>query len=114
MSEPGHQVRDFSGENQVVPPHLSGHDAVQMNAITYTAARENLASTMDRVCEDHDPVIITRNRSQAVVMLSLDDYEALQETAYLLRSPANARRIFDSIKAAEQGKLVEREIDLDA
>ena len=85
-----------------------------MNAITYTAARENFASTMDRVCQDHDPVIITRNRSQAVVMLSLDDYEALQETAYLLRSPANARRIFDSIKAAEQGKLVEREIDLDA
>jgi antitoxin YefM len=96
------------------PPLISGHDAVQMNAITYTAARENLASTMDRVCEDHDPVIITRNRSQAVVMLSLDDYEALQETAYLLRSPANARRIFDSIKAAEQGKLVEKEIDLDA
>ncbi|MFM8458166.1 MAG: type II toxin-antitoxin system Phd/YefM family antitoxin [Chthoniobacterales bacterium] len=64
-----------------------------MNAITYTAARENLASTMDRVCLDHDPVIITRNRDQAVVMLSLDDYESLQETAYLLRSPANARRL---------------------
>ena len=114
MSESSHQVRDFAGENQVVPPQLSGHDAVQMKVITYTAARENFASTMDRVCQDHDPVIITRNRSQAVVMLSLDDYEALQETAYLLRSPANARRIFDSIKAAEQGKLVEREIDLDA
>ncbi|HRQ87526.1 MAG TPA: type II toxin-antitoxin system prevent-host-death family antitoxin, partial [Bacteroidia bacterium] len=43
-----------------------------MTAITYTAARENLASTMDRVCQDRDPVIITRNRDQAVVMLSLD------------------------------------------
>ena len=85
-----------------------------MTAITYTAARENLASTMDRVCQDHDPVIITRNRSQAVVMLSLEDYESLQETAYLLRSPANARRIFDSINAAEEGKLVEKKIDLDA
>jgi len=85
-----------------------------MTAITYTAARENLASTMDRVCQDHDPVIITRNRSQAVVMLSLDDYESLQETAYLLRSPSNARRIFDAIKAGEEGKLLEKNIDLEA
>jgi antitoxin YefM len=68
-----------------------------MNAITYTAARENLASTMDRVCEDHDPVIITRNRDQAVVMMSLEDYESLQETAYLLRAPANARRLLESV-----------------
>ena len=68
-----------------------------MKAITYTAARENLASTMDCVCADHDPVIITRNRDQAVVMMSLEDYESLQETAYLLRSPANARRLLESI-----------------
>jgi len=83
-------------------------DTVQMTAITYTAARENLASTMDRVCNDRDPVIITRNRDQAVVMLSLDDYESLQETAYLLRSPANARRLFDAIEAAENGHLIEK------
>ena len=68
-----------------------------MRAITYTAARESLASTMDHVCVDHDPVIITRNRDQAVVMMSLEDYESLQETAYLRRSPANARRLLDSI-----------------
>lgn len=68
-----------------------------MKAITYTAVRENLASTMDSVCVDHDPVIITRNRDQAVVMISLEDYESLQETAYLLRSPANARRLLESI-----------------
>ncbi len=68
-----------------------------MNAITYTAARENLASTMDKVCADHDPVIITRNRDQAVVMMSLEDYESLQETAYLLRAPANARRLLESV-----------------
>jgi antitoxin YefM len=68
-----------------------------MKAITYTAARENLASTMDSVCVDHNPVIITRNRDQAVVMISLEDYESLQETAYLLRSPANARRLLESI-----------------
>ena len=85
-----------------------------MTAITYTAARENLASTMDRVCLDRDPVIITRKRDQAVVMLSLDDYESLQETAYLLRSPSNAKRLFDSIEAAEKGKLVRKKIDLNA
>lgn len=79
-----------------------------MTVITYTAARENLASTMDRVCDDRDPVIITRNRDQAVVMLSLADYESLQETAYLLRSPANAQRLFDSIEAAENGNLIEK------
>ena len=68
-----------------------------MRAITYTAARESLASTMDHVCTDHDPVVITRNRDQAVVMMSLEDYESLQETANLLRSPANARRLLEAI-----------------
>lgn len=85
-----------------------------MTTITYTAARENLASTMDRVCQDRDPVIITRNRDQAVVMLSLDDYESLQETAYLLRSPANAKRLLESIEAAEKGQLLTKNINLDA
>ena len=75
-----------------------------MKAISYTAARENLASTMNQVCEDHDPVIITRNREQAVVMLSLADYESLQETAYLLKSPANARRLLESIEQLAKGK----------
>lgn len=85
-----------------------------MNAISYTAARENLAATMDKVCEDHAPIIITRNRDQAVVMMSLADYEALEETAYLLKSPANARRIMDAIAQLDAGKGIEREIDLDA
>ncbi len=75
-----------------------------MKTISYTAARENLATTMDQVCDDHDPVIITRNREQAVVMLSLADYESLQETAYLLRSPANARRLLESIEELAMGK----------
>ena len=79
-----------------------------MTAITYTAARENLASTMDRVCTDHNPVIITRNRDQAVIMISLDDYEALQETAYLLRSPANAKRLISAIQSLDSGKGMKR------
>ena len=64
-----------------------------MDAITYSAARANLAKTMDRVCEDHEPIIITRNGEQSVVMVSLDDFKDLDETAYLLRSPANAKRL---------------------
>jgi len=83
-----------------------------MNAITYTAARENLASTMDQVCLDRDPVIITRKRDQSVVMISLEDYEALEETAYLLRSPANANRLLNSINEAEKGRTIEKEISL--
>ncbi len=75
-----------------------------MKAITYTAARENLAATMDRVCEDSEAVIITRNRDQAVVMLSLAEYQALEETAYLTRSPANARRLLDAVQSMEKGK----------
>src|SRR5882762_6099053 len=85
-----------------------------MKSITYTAARENLASTINRVCEDDSPVMITRNRDQAVVMLSLAEYESLQETAYLLRSPANAKRLLDSLDAAKRGKLVRKKPKLDA
>ncbi len=85
-----------------------------MNAISYTAARENLASTMDRVCSDHTPIIITRNRDQSVVMLSLEDYDSLEETAYLMRSPANARRLLAAIQSLESGKGIVRAVDLDA
>ncbi len=81
-----------------------------MTAISYTAARENLASTMDKVCNDHDPVIITRNRDQAVVMMSLEDYSSWEETAYLMRSPANARRLAESIEQIEKGKVVRRKL----
>ena len=75
-----------------------------MDAITYSAARANLASTMDRVCDDHEPLIITRNSQQAVVMLSLEDYKALEETAYLLRSPTNARRLLSAMSKLEAGE----------
>lgn len=79
-----------------------------MDAITYSAARANLAKTMDRVCDDHEPVIITRNGEQSVVMLSLEDYKALEESAYLLRSPANAKRLLTSIEQLAAGQGVDR------
>ena len=85
-----------------------------MTAISYTAARENLAATMDKVCDDHAPIVITRNREQAVVMMSLADYEALEETAYLLKSPRNAKRIMSAIAQLDAGKGVARAVDLSA
>ena len=81
-----------------------------MNTITYTSARSNLAQTMDKVCDDHAPVIITRKAAKPVVMMSLDDYEALEETANLLRSPKNARRLLESIVQLEADKGTEREL----
>jgi len=81
-----------------------------MNTITYSSARNNLAQTMEKVCDDHNPVIITRKAARPVIMMSLDDYEALEETAYLLRSPKNARRLLESIAQLEAGKGTEREL----
>ena len=81
-----------------------------MDTITYTSARGTLAKTMEKVCDDHAPVIITRKTAQPVVMMSLEDYNALEETAYLLRSPKNARRLLESIAELEAGKGIVREL----
>jgi antitoxin YefM len=81
-----------------------------MNALTYSYARENLALTIKNVVSNHDPVIITKKGTDAVVMMSLEDYESMAETTYLLRSPRNARRLLESIKQLEEGSGVEREL----
>jgi antitoxin YefM len=81
-----------------------------VDAISYTAARSNLAKTMEQVCEDHAPVIITRKKAPSVVMMSLEDFEALQETAYLLRVPENARRLLESVAEFERGGGQERNL----
>jgi antitoxin YefM len=96
----------------VIDTIVYGQYPVHVKSITYTAARENLASTINRVCEDDAPVVITRNRDQAVVMLSLAEYESLQETAYLLRSPANAKRLLKSIESLERGKGMRKKLKL--
>ena len=80
-----------------------------MDALTYTAARQNLAKTMDKVCNDHAPVIVTRKSSNSVVIMSLEDFEALEETAYLLRSPKNARRLIESVAQLEKGLGTEKD-----
>lgn len=81
-----------------------------MDAIPYTRLRSDLARQMDRVCDDHAPIIVTRKSSRSVVMMSLDDYEALEETAYLLRSPENARRLLESIAEFAGGGGTERHL----
>lgn len=63
---------------------------------------------MDRVREDHASVMIARPDASAVVMMSLEDFEAYEETAYLLRSPANAARLEESLRELEEGRTVER------
>ncbi len=81
-----------------------------MKAITYTHARNNLAKTMDDVIDEHAPIIITRKNDRAVVLISLDDYQAMEETAYLLRSPKNAQKLLQSIVELERGQGLEREL----
>lgn len=81
-----------------------------MNAVTYTYVRNNLAKTLEKVCDDHDPVIVTRQNQNSVVIMSLEDYEALAETAYLLRSPKNAQRLIRAIADLESGKGKQREL----
>jgi len=65
---------------------------------------------MASVCNDHAPVIITRKSEAPVVMISLEDYNAMQETTYLLRSPANARELLESIAELESGNGIEKEL----
>ena len=79
-----------------------------MDSISYTLAKSNLAKTMAQVCQNHAPVAITRRGQSTVVMISMDDYQALEETAYLLRSPKNTRRLIKAIAQLEDGEEVKK------
>ena len=81
-----------------------------MDAITYTQARKNFSAIMNRVCDDHAPIIITRQSERPVVMMSLEDYNAIEETMYLLRSPKNAQRLYKALEELKQGKYQKREL----
>lgn len=85
-----------------------------MPSTTYSRARRNLKSVFDRVCRDHEPVVITRRSGGSVVILSEEDYASLEETAYLLRSPANARRLLEAVardKAGASAKALEEALE---
>lgn len=88
-----------------------------MQVLTFTQARAGLKQTMDDVCRDHEPAVITRQRGEPVVMISLEDYNGMQETLYLLSSSANAMRLRESLDEVRAGKVqvkeltVEREVE---
>ena len=81
-----------------------------MKAITYSYARQNLADTMESVCKDKTSVTITRKNGKSVVMMSQEEYDSLEETAYLLRSPKNMKRLLESINRLESGEGMEKEL----
>ncbi|GKW32637.1 YoeB-YefM toxin-antitoxin system antitoxin YefM [Pectobacterium versatile] len=81
-----------------------------MRTISYSEARRNLSATMMKTVEDRAPILITRQNGEACVLMSLEEYNSLEETAYLLRSPANAKRLMNSIESLKAGNGEERDI----
>jgi len=81
-----------------------------MAHVSYSELRANLAGYMDQVCEERTTLLVTRQNARSVVMVAEAEYDALMETAHLLQSPANAVRLLESIKQANEGEL--REYDL--
>ncbi len=81
-----------------------------MDAFTYTQIRNNFAETMNKVCDDHAPIIITRQNKAPVVMISLEDYNAIEETMHILGNPNNAKRIMDSLKQYKEGEAKVRNL----
>ncbi len=81
-----------------------------MDTISYSAFRSQLASTLDKVSDDHKPVIITRQNGKPAVVISLEDFQSYEETAYLMASPKNAERLNLAIAEVEAGKSVQHEL----
>jgi antitoxin YefM len=81
-----------------------------MDVVTYTDARKNLKAIMDRVVADCDHTVVTRQSGEAVVMLSLAEWNSIQETAHLLSSPKNAARLASAIEQLDAGKGKERQL----
>lgn len=81
-----------------------------MHVLTFSKARADLKQTMDDVCRDHEPAVITRQRGKPVVMIALDDYNGMQETIYLLGSPVNAKRLRSSIDQLRDGKSFTKDL----
>lgn len=82
-----------------------------MQAITFNQAIKDFASFMDCVSDNHEPLIITGENRKAVVLMSLEDFNAWQETEYLIRSPANARDLLQAVEEIAQRKnLVTRDL----
>jgi len=81
-----------------------------MSYVSYTELRTHLAKYMDEVCDNRAALYVTRQNARSVVMISADEYEGMLETLHLLRNPANAARLLQSISEADAGQLTEHEI----
>ena len=80
------------------------------DVLSFSDTRARLKEVMDRVVEDHAPVVITRRKGRPVVMVSLEDWTAMDATAHLLASPVNAARLRESIAELDAGQAQEREL----
>lgn len=78
-----------------------------MDVVNYSAARQNLASLMDKVTQDRTPVIVTRQGAEDVVLMSMSEFAGWQETVHLLSSPRNAEHLRHSIEQLDAGPTVE-------
>ena len=81
-----------------------------MNAATYTDVRKNLKQFFDKAYKEHDPVIVTRKNNENVIILSLDDYNSLNETHYLLSNEYNAHRLITSLNDSRTGNAFQKEL----
>src|ERR1700728_616291 len=88
----------------------AGQEGRPVKTLTYSESRAHYAETLNAVIDDREEVVITRAGHEPVVMVALSDYESLKETAYLLRSPENARRLLASIDRLEHGGGVQRDL----
>ena len=81
-----------------------------MDAMSYSAFRAKLAGTLDKVNDNHKPVLVTRQNGKPAVVMSLEDFHAYEETAYLMASPKNAQRLNLAIAEADAGKTVQQKL----
>ena len=81
-----------------------------MNILTFSEARASLKTVMDNVCKDHTPTVVTRVSGEHVVILSLADFNSIEETMYLLGSANNASRLMESIAQLKSGKAQQRDL----
>ncbi len=79
-----------------------------MDVMNFTETRANLKDVMDRVVQDHAPVVVARQKAEAVVLVSLSDWQALEGTSHLLSSPTNRQRLADAIAELDRGEGLER------
>lgn len=81
-----------------------------MDTMSYSAFRNHLAETLDKVNEDHKPLLITRQNGKPAVVMSLDDFHVYEETAYLMASPINAERLNQAIAEVNAGQTVQHDL----